>query len=345
MNHISIVGIDLAKHVFQLHAVDARGHAVFSKTVRREQLRLTLAQLPPCQVAMEACGGAHYWAREIQAMGHEAQLLPPQCVKPFVLGHKNDARDAAGIAEAAARPATPRVAIKSEAQQVLQAWHRVRTRLSRERTATGNELRGLLGEFGLVVATGHAVLRQGEVRALIETHRERLGEMLCLLLEDLLDQWAALDTRLKTYDRRLSMLAKASPDAQRLMSTPGIGPINATLLLSQMGNPRRFPNGRQFSASIGLVPRQCSSGGKTRLKGISKRGNGELRRQLVHGARAALRQFQRQPHSDRLARWACALAARVGQRKAIVALANKLARICWAILAHGRTYHPQGQVA
>lgn len=341
MNNISIVGIDLAKHVFQLHAIDERGHKVFGKTVSRDQLRLTLTQLPPCLIAMEACSSAHYWAREIRALGHEAQLLPPQCVKPFVQGHKNDARDAAGIAEAAARPATPRVTIKSEAQQALQALHRVRTRLIRDRTATGNELRGLMGEFGLVVAQGHAVIRQGMVREMIDAHQERLGDELCFLLQDLLAQWLELDARVQHYDKRLAALAKASADAERLMSVPGIGPINATLLMSHMGDPRRFPNGRQFSASLGLVPRQFSSGGKARLKGITKRGNGDVRRQLVHGARAALRQFQRQEHPDRLARWICDLAARVGQRKAIVALANKLARICWSILAHGKAYQPQ----
>lgn len=343
MNNISIVGIDLAKHVFQLHAIDAHGRKIFGKSVSRQQLRLTLSQMPPCQVAMEACGSAHYWAREIRAMGHDARLLPPQAVKPFVQGHKNDARDAAGIAEAAARPATPHVAIKTEAQQALQAVHRVRTRLVRERTAIGNELRGLMGEFGLVVAQGHAVLRQGVARELIDRHRERLGSALCALLDDLIAQWREVDERLKGYDKQLMGLAKASAEAERLMSVPGIGPINATLLLSHLGDPRRFPNGRQFSASIGLVPRQFSSGGKARLKGITKRGNGEVRRQLVHGARAALRQFQRQAPPDRLARWVCELAARVGQRKAIVALANKLARICWSVLAHGRPYQPQGQ--
>lgn len=342
MNQISIVGIDLAKHVFQLHAADERGNKVFSKTVQRDQLRLALAQLPPCRVAMEACGSAHYWAREIQALGHETELLPPQSVKPFVLGHKNDARDAAAIAEAAARPATPRVAIKTQAQQALQALHRVRSRLIRDRTATGNELRGLMSEFGLIVSQGHAVMRQGDVRELLDTQHEHLGDELHLLLTDLLGQWLELDTRVNHYDKRIQALAKASEQARQLMSLPGIGPINATLLISHIGDPARFPNGRQFSASLGLVPRQYSSGGHVRLKGITKRGNGDVRRQLVHGARAALRQFQRQEHPDRLARWACALASRVGQRKAIVALANKLARICWSLLAKGQHYQPEG---
>lgn len=341
MKQISIIGIDLAKHVFQLHAVDAHGHKVFSKQVRREKLRLTLAQIPPCHVAMEACGSAHYWARDIGTLGHEAELLPPQAVKPFVLGHKNDARDAAAIAEAAARPATPRVTIKTEAQQSLQAVHRVRSRLVRERTAAGNELRGLLGEFGLIVSQGHAVIRQGVIRERLDEQRARLGEELYTLLNDLLDQWLENDARIARYDKRLQRLARASDDMQRLMSLPGIGPINATLLFSHLGDPARFPNGRQFSASLGLVPRQHSSGGRNQLMGITKRGNGEVRKQLVHGARAALRQFQRQEHPDRLSRWACSLAARLGQRKAIVALANKMARICWSLLAHERRYQPQ----
>lgn len=341
MNNISIVGIDLAKHVFQLHAVDTHGKPVFSKTVRRDQLRRALVQLPPCRVAMEACGGAHYWAREIRAMGHDARLIPPQYVKPFVPGHKNDARDAAAITEAAARAATPLVAIKTPEQQALQAMHRIRSQAVAHRTALGNELRGVMGELGLVVPAGHAVLRQGQARRLLAEHRDRFGDGLFLLLDDLLDQWLALDGRIHAYDDRLQRLAKASAVCQRLMSVPGIGPINATLLVSHLGDPRRFPNGRQFSASLGLVPRQCSSGGKTRLMGISKRGNSEVRKQLVHGARAALRAFQRQERDDRLARWACALAARRGVLKATVALANKLARICWSLLAHERVYQPQ----
>ncbi len=252
---------------------------------------------------MEACGSAHYWSREIRTLGQETKLLPPQAVKPFVLGHKNDARDAAAIAEAVARPATPRVAIKTETQQATQAVHRVRSRLVRDRTAIGNELRGLMGEFGLIVAQGHAMIRQGIIRELLDEQQARLGDELFALLADLLDQWRELDARVTHYDKRLQALAKASEEAQRLMSIPGIGPINATLLFSHLGDPARFPNGRQFSASLGLVPRQYSSGGHSRLKGITKRGNGEVRRQLVHGARAALRQFQRQEHPDRLARW------------------------------------------
>ena len=338
MNNISIVGIDLAKHVFQLHAVDNRGHQVFSKKVKRDQLSTVIGNLPPCLVAMEACGSAHYWAREIRQLGHEAHLLPPQAVKPFIQGHKNDARDAAGIAEAAARPATRRVAVKTQEQQSLQALHRVRSRLVRARTAVGNELRGLLNEFGIIVAQGHRVIRQGDIRRLLDERHTQLGTALCDVMHDLLDEWQALDTRIAEYDKRLGAYVQATPSMKQLMSVPGIGPVNATLLFSHMGDPKRFPNGRQFSASIGLVPRQYSSGGKNILKSITKLGNSEVRRQLVHGARAALRQFQRQEHPDRLAQWIIRLAARVGQRKAIVALANKMARICWSILAHQRSY-------
>ncbi|EWG99965.1 IS110 family transposase [Halomonas sp. BC04] len=338
MNNISIVGIDLAKHVFQLHAVDPKGRQVFSKKVSRSGLRLTLAQVPPCRVAMEACGGAHYWAREIEALGHEVHLIPPQYVKPFVLGHKSDARDARAIAEAAARDATPRVATKTLEQQALQAMHRVRSRAIANRTALGNELHGLLAEMGIIVAKGHSVFRQGEVRRLLAEHRTELGDDLFVVLDDVLDQWLALDNRIRAYDQRLARLAKATPVCQRLLSVPGIGPVNATLLVSHIGDPGRFANGRSFSASIGLVPRQHSSGGKERLMSISKRGNGEVRRQLVHGARAALRAFQRQQQPDRLARWACSLAARRGATKATIALANKLGRICWAVMARDTAY-------
>ena len=338
MNNISIVGIDLAKHVFQLHAVDVRGHKLFSKKVKRDQLSAVVASLPPCVVAMEACGSAHYWAREMTLLGHDVQLLPPQAVKPFIQGHKNDARDAAGIAEAAARPATRRVTVKTQEQQSLQALHRVRSRLVRARTAVGNELRGLLNEFGIVVAQGHRVIRQGDIRRLLDEQRESLGVALCEVMHDLLNEWQALDIRVTEYDRRLMSYVQAAPCMQQLMSVPGIGPINATLLVAHMGDAKRFPNGRQFSASLGLVPRQHSSGGKSVLKSITKRGNSEVRRQLVHGARSALRKFQRQEHPDRLAQWIIQLAARVGQRKAIVALANKMARICWSILAYKQPY-------
>lgn len=338
MNNISIVGIDLAKHVFQLHAIDDKGHKVFSKKVTRDQLRPLLAQLPSCIVAMEACGSAHYWAREIKQLGHDTRLLPPQAVKPFIQGHKNDARDAAGIAEAAARPATPRVAVKTQEQQTLQALHRVRSRLIRARTAVGNELRGLLHERGIIVPQGHRVMRQGDIHRLLDERREQLGAAFSEVLADLVNEWQSLDSRIAGHDKRLKACVKADTRMQQLMSVPGIGPVNATLLVSHMGDPHRFPNGRQFSASIGLVPRQHSSGGKDILKSITKRGNSEVRRQLVHGARAALRQFQRQDHSDRLAQWIIHLAARVGQRKAIIALANKMARICWSVLAYQRAY-------
>lgn len=338
MNNISIVGIDLAKHVFQLHGVDAKGHQVLSKKVSRAALLPTLAQLPNCVVAMEACGGAHHWAREIRDLGHEPTLLPPQYVKPFVLGHKSDARDARAIAEAAARAATPRVAIKTLEQQTLQALQRVRSRAIANRTALGNELHGLLAEMGVIISKGHAPFRQGVVRRLLADDRSRLGDDLFVVLDDVLDQWLALDARIRAYDHRLARLAKASPVCQRLMSVPGIGPVNATLLVSHIGDPGRFANGRCFSASLGLVPRQHSSGGKERLMSISKRGNGEVRKQLVHGARAALRAFQRRQQPDRLARWACSLAARRGAAKASIALANKLGRICWAVMAREKSY-------
>nr|WP_163503462.1 IS110 family transposase [Halomonas socia] len=251
-----------------------------------------------------------------------------------MLGHKNDAKDARAITEAAARAATPRVAPKTLEQQALQAMHRVRSRTIATRTALGNELHGLLAEMGISVAKGHTVFRQGEVRRLLDEHRATLGDDLFVVL----DQWLALDARIRAYDQRLARLAKTTPVCQRLMSVPGIGPVNATLLASHIGDPGRFTNGRCFSASIGLVPRQHSSGGKERLMSISKRGNVEVRRQLVHGARAALRAFQRQQQPDRLARWACTLAARRGAAKATVALANRLGRICWAVMARDTVY-------
>ncbi len=336
MNKISIVGIDLAKSTFQLHGIDSQGHTRLTKKLRRSQLLKHLSKLPECKIAMEACCGSHYWAREILALGHQVQLIPPQQVKPFVQGHKNDARDAQGIAEAASRPKTSSVTVKSEAQLDIQALHCVRERLIRERTAIGNEIRGILAERGIVMAAGIKALRNRITELMAQP--DSLSPITQQLAMDLLQQWQDRDEAVRRYDVQLKVLAKQDPVCQQLQSVPGIGIINATLLRCHGGNGSQYKNGRQFSASLGLVPRQHSSGDKPRLMGISKKGNRTVRKQLVHGARSAYKKFMKQAPKSRLAAWVQQLASRMHPNKVVVALANKLARIAWVILTRQETY-------
>lgn len=335
MGKISIIGIDLAKHVFQLHGNDARGHVCFSKQLKRDQLLPFLARQPACLVALEACGGAHHWARQIQALGHEVKMIHPRYVTPFVQVNKNDQRDAQAIAEAAARPGIPSVAVKSVDQQELQALHRVRERLVRERTAIGNELRGLLLEMGIIIPQGHKAIRE-TMPLVLEDGDNGLSPRMRQLLADLRAQWLERSQRIADYDRELQSIARQHPVCQRLQSIPGIGPVNATLLYSHAGGASQFRTGRHFSASLGLVPRQRASGGRERLLGISKQGNKHVRKQLVHGARAAYRMLQTDKES-RLGQWL----QRMGSKHpntVIVALANKLARIAWALMTREEVY-------
>ncbi|WP_051560360.1 IS110 family RNA-guided transposase [Marinobacterium jannaschii] len=298
MNNISIVGIDLTKSTFQLHGIDAQGQTRLTKKVSRAQLLKQSSKIPPCKIAMEACCGAYFSARAIQSLGHQVQLIPPQQLKPFVQRHKNDARDAQGIAEAAARPKTSSIAIKSEAQLDIQALHCIRERLIRERTAVANELRCILAERRFVMATGIKALRQEVARLIAQS--EALIPIIQRLVRDLLSQWQQRDEAVQHYDEQLRLVARQDEACQQLQSIPGIGIINATLLRCHAGNGAQYKTGRQFSASLGLVPRQHSSGDTPRLMGISKRGNRTVRKQLVHGARAAYRQFMRQPPNSRL---------------------------------------------
>ena len=330
MSKISFVGIDIAKLSFQLHGIDGQGHTRLSKNVVRTQLLKQLSKLPPCRVAMEACCGSHYWARQIQTLGHEVQLIPPQEVKPFVKVHKNDRRDAQAIAECAARPATSSVTIKSETQLDIQALHRVRERLIKERTAIGNELRGILAERGYVMRKGAKALRERVME--LSSSPDRLSDLCRTLMLDLFEQWCERDRAIERYDKQLKHIGKQDEHCRRLQTVPGIGIINATLLRCYAGNAAQYKSGRHFSASLGLVPRQRSTGEKQLLLGISKRGNKSVRKQLVHGARAAYRKLLKMPPDTRLAKWVQSLATRMHPNKVVVALANKLARIAWAII-------------
>lgn len=324
MKQITTLAIDLAKTVFQLHGVDERGVAVLRKQVRRAQLLQLIAQLAPCLIAMEACAGAHYWGREFVKLGHQVKLIPPQYIKPYVKGNKTDRNDAAGICEAALRPEMPQVAVKSEEQQAALSLLRIRELLVKQHKQLNNQLRGLLGEFGRVMAPGVAGLR----RALPELIAG-LPPMLQGLMQQARERLVELEQQCAEHTQQIERHARNSPLCQRLMREAGIGPISAAAFVATVGDPRHYRNGRQLAASLGLVPRQHSSGGKTVLLGISKRGDKYLRTLLVHGARAVLRYAPGK--TDPLSMWLNELASRRGVNRAAVALANKNARRLWAI--------------
>ena len=335
---ITVIGIDLAKRSFHLCGMDAQGRRVFSKQVSRAKLAQELANRPPCRVAMEACGSAHYWARRFQSYGHEVKLIAPQFVKPFVKSNKNDAADAEAIAEAAQRPTMRFVPIKSVEQQDLQAIHRLRSQAVAQRTAQVNQIRGLLAEYGVIIPQGRAHV--GPCLAeILENAENGLSALFRASLQGLADERRHLDARVAAYDAQIAALARESEPAQRLMTIPGIGPLVATALIAAIGSdPRLFGNGRSLAAFLGLVPRQHSTGGRDRLLGISKRGDTYLRQLLIHGARAVMRWVERK--ADALSRWATALRARRHTNIAVVALANKLARIAYAVLTSGQPYDP-----
>jgi transposase len=331
MNEITLLAIDLAKQVFQLHGVDARGVCVLRRQVRRAQLLRLIAQVPPCTLAMEACGGAHEWGRRFKRLGHEVKLIAPQFVKPFVKGNKTDRNDAEAICEAAQRPGMRFVALKSVEQQQVLAVHRLRSAVVKTRTALANQLRGLLAEFGLVVPQGLHRLRR-ELPALLEDADNTLPPLLREELAMQNQRLRELDAEVQRLTERIEQQACADERTRMLMQRRGVGPLIASAFAAELGDPQAFKNGRQVAAWLGLVPRQHSSGGKPILLGISKRGDAYLRTLLIHGARAALRTASR--HPDTTSQWALSVKARRGAHKATVALANKMARQLWAQLAY-----------
>jgi transposase len=329
------IGIDLAKHVFQVHGVDRDGKVVVRKQLRRAQLIGYFSKLPSCLIGMEACGGAHYWGRELGKLGHEVRLIAPQFVKPYVKSGKNDAHDAAAICEAAGRPHMRFVGVKSVAQQVLQAEHRIRARLIKARTALGNEIRGLLAELGVVIPTSLGQLRRA-LPVILEDAENGLPERFRGLVAQLGEEVRELDDRIQDYDARLVQAAREDARIKRLLAIEGIGPVGASALVAAVGDARQFAKGRDMAAWLGLTPRQHSSGGKSRLGGISKRGDKYLRTLLIHGARAALKAAEHK--QDGRSRWVTGLAQRRHKNIATVALANKNARIAWAMLSREETY-------
>ncbi len=322
--NIKRVGIDLAKQVFQIHGVDGQEKVVLRKQLRRAHLLDYFKKLPSCLIGMEACGGAHYWARELQKLGHTVKLMAPQFVKPYVKSNKNDANDAEAICEAVARRTMRFVALKTIAQQDIQAIHRIRSERVQQRTAKVNQIRGLLAEYGIVVGRRVDML-QNALPLLLEDAENGLTTDFRALLEGLQQDLATLDERVDDLDKTIKTLSSNNADAKRLQQIPGIGPITATALVCAIGDGKQFKRGRDMAAWLGLTPRQHSSGGKDRLLGISKRGDAYLRTLLIHGARAVLKVAGKK--ADPRSRWLQNLGNRRNKNIAAVALANKNARI------------------
>lgn len=333
---IRTVGIDLAKNVFQIHGVNERGKVVLRKQLRRDRVALFFANLPPCLVGMEACASAHHWARKLESLGHTVRLMAPQFVKPYVKSNKNDVADAEAICEAVSRPSMRFVPIKNVEQQSVLALHRVRQGFVKARTAQANQIRGLLGEYGLVVPKGIAYLTQ-RVPALIEDASNELPGAFRQLILRLLEHLRLLHRQVDEIEAQINVWHRTNEASRRIEKVPGIGPITATALVATVGDARNFGNGRQLAAWLGVVPRQHSSGGKQNLLGMSKRGDAYLRTMLIHGARSVLYRATQKADPQN---WVCRVAARRNKNVAAVALANKTARIVWALLAHDREFHP-----
>jgi transposase len=331
---ITAVGIDLAKNVFQVHGVDERGKAVLKKQLRRDLMGELFANLPPCVIGMEACGGAHHWARKLLSFGHTVRLMAPQFVKPYVKTNKNDAADAEAICEAVMRPNMRFVPVKNVEQQAALAMHRAREGFVKARTAQANQIRGLLGEFGLIVPQGIGHLRK-RVPELLEDGANELPGSFRVLAQRLLEHLLVLDRQVAELELQIKQWHNNNEASHKLAKIPGIGPITASALVASIGNAKCFDSGRQVAAWLGLVPKQNSSGGKATLMGISKRGDSYLRKLLIHGARSAILAAQRKGKQDG---WLPELLLRRHSNVASVALANKNARIAWALLAHDRQY-------
>ena len=334
---IVTLGLDLGKNWIHMVGFDREGSIVLRRRARRNQLLVLTANMPRCVIGLEACSGAHHLGRALEAQGHEARLMPPQYVKPFVKANKNDYRDAEANAEAVRRPTMRFVPLKSEAQLDLQTIHRVRQRLVGHRTALINQIRAILLERGITVAQGRRALERA-LASILADETNGLSPRMRRLIEDMRTEWRELDRRIEAFDAELVAIAKHDEDCRRLTEIPGIGALNATALVAALGKASMFTRARDLSAWLGLTPREHSTGGKHRLLGISKRGSTHLRTSLIHGARAALPYLAER--QDKLGEWLKALLGRAHRNVVIVALATKLARMVWAVLT-GQSYrHP-----
>ena len=338
---IKTIGIDLAKNVFQVHAVDSRGKVVLRKQFRRDRVVTFFANLSPCLIGMEACGSAHHWARKLESLGHTVKLMAPQFVKPYVKSNKNDAADAEAICEAVSRPSMRFVPVKNVEQQSVLSLHRVRQGFVKARTAQANQIRGLLSEFGIVVPQGIAYVTQRVPQLIEDASHELPGSFRCLI-DRLLEHLRLLHHQVEEIEAQIQAWHRENALSQRVEKIPGIGYLTASALVATIGDAKNFDNGRQLAAWLGLVPSQYSSGGKQNLLGMSKRGDAYLRTLMIHGARSVIYRVVQKadPRS-----WAFSVAIRRNKNVAAVALANKSARIVWALLAHDRSFRPDYAVA
>jgi transposase len=333
---VTTIGIDLAKNVFHVHGVDKRGKVVLRKPLKRHQMLSFFTHLDPCLIGIESCSSAHYWARQLQTLGHTVKLMAPQFVKPYVKSNKNDAADAEAICEAVGRPTMRFVPIKNGEQQAVLSLHRARQGFVKARTAQANQIRGLLAEYGMTLPQGMGHIAR-RLPAILEDAENELPGMFRQLLRRLGEHLKELDRQVDELEREIETWHRHNTASRKLEKIPGIGPITASALTASIGDAKNFDNGRQLAAWLGLVPRQHSSGGKPTLLGISKRGDVYLRTLLIHGARAVVRATERKRGTDT---WLDRLLGRRNKNVAAVALANKNARIVWALLAHDRDYQP-----
>jgi transposase len=337
---ITTAGIDLAKNLQQVYGVDERGKAVLKKQLKRSQVLSFFVNLPPCLIGMEACGSAHHWARKLQKLGHTVKLMAPQFVKPYVKTNKNDVADAEAICEAVSRPNMRFVPIKNAEQQAVLALHRARQGFVRARTAQANQIRGLLGEYGIVIPQGICHISK-RLPGILEDGESDLPGMFRQLLQRLGEHLKELDRQVGELELQIQLWHREHDASRKLAQIPGIGPITASALVASIGDAKSFKNGRQLAAWLGLVPRQHSTGGKSTLLGISKRGDTYLRMLLIHGARSVIRVAERKVGYAES--WLGRLIGRRHPNVAAVALANKNARIVWALLKHERDYQPDYQ--
>ncbi len=338
---VTTIGMDLAKNVIQVHGADDKGKALLKKQLKRNQVLPFFANLTPCLIGMEACGGAHYWARKLELLGHTVKMMAPQYVKAFVKRNKNDAADAEAICEAAVRPSIPSVPIKNIEQQAILSVHRARQGFVKARTAQANQIRGLLAEYGIAIPKGiaHITTRVPEI---LEDGANELPGSFRMLIQRLVDYVKDLNRHEAELELEIKRWHRENNNSRKLAEIPGIGPMTASAVVATVGDARNFKNGRQMSAWLGIVPRQHSTGGKSTLLGISKRGDTYLRTLLIHGARALIRVAEIKPDADP---WIKKLLARRNKNIAAVALANKNARTIWALLAHGREYESKYRMA
>jgi len=340
---VSTIGLDLGKNTFHVIGMSERGRIVLRLKISRGQLERRFVNLPPCLIGMEACAGAHHVGRRLAALGHDVRLIPAQYMKPFLKGHKNDFRDAEAIAEAVQRPTMRFVPLKSAGQLDLQALHRVRSRLVSQRTAMINQIRGFLLECGITVRQGAACLRH-TLPSILAQRTDVLSPRLVHLIEDLGGDWQRLDARIDAVTAQIDDLARQDENCRRLMGIPGVGPMIASAMVAAIGDGSAFARGRDFGAWLGLVPKQISTGDRTMLGGISRRGNRYLRTLFVGGARSVL---LRSKHWARygFGRWLTAAATRLHRNVLAAALANKLARIAWGVLHREHRYEPEFQTS